>query len=191
MSDLQNIEQEKKVLFWGGLAGVLGSILFIVVFIVVSMFIGENPADLEGWVTRFPDIRGARIIENGLYLLLLIIWIPHFLALYRRLKETNLAPALFGSALGILGLTVLAAGALTHVAVDPLYDIYQASGTTSADQAVIALMWQATWGMFDALLFAGLAFVSPLLLRTNYKNRLYTVDLRQAVNPLPKPDILR
>ena len=56
MSDLQNIEQEKKVLFWGGLAGVLGSILFIVVFIVVSMFIGENPADLEGWVTRLPDI---------------------------------------------------------------------------------------------------------------------------------------
>lgn len=160
MNDLQQIEQEKSVLRWGGLAGMLGGILFIIVFAVVFTFVGEDPVELEEWITRFPDIKAARTVENGLYLLLLILWVPHFLALYYALKETRLAPALFGSVLGILGLTVLAAGALIHVATDPLSDIYHAPGATVADQAALALMWQATWGIFDALLFAGLTIVS-------------------------------
>lgn len=160
MNDLQKIEQEKSVLRWGGLAGILGGILFIIVFTVVFAFVGEDPVELEEWITRFPDIRAARTVENGLYLLVLILWIPHFLALYYALKEMRLAPALFGSVLGILGLTVLAAGALIHVATDPLSDIYHTPGATPTDQAALALMWQATWGIFDALLFAGLAIVS-------------------------------
>ncbi|MDM8526921.1 hypothetical protein QUF58_01810 [Anaerolineales bacterium HSG24] len=160
MNNLQQIEQEKSVLQWGGLAGILGGILFIIVFAVVFGFVGEEPVELEEWVMRFPDVRAARTVENGLYLLVFIFWIPHFLALYRALKETRLAPALFGSVLGILGLTVLAAGSLIHVATDPLSDIYHASGATPADQAALALMWQATWGIFDALLFAGLGIVS-------------------------------
>jgi len=160
MNDLQKIEQEKSVLRWGGLAGIMGGILFIIVFAVVIMFVGDEPTELKEWVTRFPDVKAARTVENGLYLLVLILWIPHFLALYYALKETRLAPALFGSVLGILGLTILTAGTLIHVATDPLSDIYHAPGTTLADQAALALMWQATWGIFDALLFAGLATVS-------------------------------
>jgi len=157
MKDLQKMEQEKSVLRWGGLAGMLGAILFILTFVVVAVGpVGmEEPADLAGWVTRFPDIKAARIVENSLYLGGLILGVLLFLALYRALRETNLAPALFGSVLSILGLVVLAAGALPHVATAPLSDLYHAPGATPTEQATLALMWQATWGIFDALLAAG------------------------------------
>lgn len=156
MNDSQLIEQEKSVLRWGGLAGILGSIILILVIAIVIVFVGEDPAELAEWVERFPDIRAARTVENGGYLLALILWVPHFLALYVALRRTSLAPALFGSGLGIVGLAVLVAGALPHVATTPLSDIYHGAGTTAADQAAIAIMWQATWGIFEALLGAGL-----------------------------------
>ena len=90
-----------------------------------------------------------------------IFEIPLFLALYWSLRRTSLAPALFGSVLSILGLTVMMAGATPHVAHTPLSDLYHASGATPADQATLALMWQATWGVFWAQLYIGF-FVVPI-----------------------------
>ena len=163
MNDLQEMEQDKSVLRWGGLAGMMGGILFILTFVVVLAGpVGiEEPASLEAWVIRFPDIRAARIVENGIYLVALILGVPLFLALYRALRRTSLAPALFGSVLGILGLVVLMAGALPHVATAPLSDIYHAPGANPGEQATLALLWQATWGIFDALLAVGF-FVVPI-----------------------------
>jgi hypothetical protein len=161
MGNSQKVDEEKSVLRWGGFAGVLGSIVFILVFAIVISFVGADPADPEGLVTRHPDIRAARIAENGLYLMVLVLWVPHFLALYRALRQTSLAPALFGSSLGILGLIVLAAGALVHIATDPIAELYHAPGARPEDQAALVLIWQATQGIFDALLVAGL-LISPL-----------------------------
>jgi hypothetical protein len=155
-------EDERSVLQWGGLAGILGGILFILSWVVVLVGpVGmEDPADLAGWVTRFPEIRAGRVVENGIYLVALILGVMLFLALYRALRRTSLASALFGSALGILGLVVLMAGAVPHIAHAPLSELYHAPGATPEDQAAIALMWQATWGIFDALLYVGF-FVVP------------------------------
>ena len=153
------IDEEKGVLRWGGLAGILGGIIFILVFVIVIVFVGADPAEPEGAVMRFPDIRAARTLEDGLYLVVLILWVAHFLALYRALREASLAPALFGSALGIVGLGVLAAGALPHVAQAPISDLYHAPGATPEDQATLVLLWQATQGIFDALFGAGLLLV--------------------------------
>lgn len=165
MDDPQKIKQEKSVLRWGGLAGILGATLFIITFVValagpVGM---EDPATLEGWVTRFPEIKTARILENGIYLAAATAVIPLFIALYRALRKNSLAPALIGSALGILGLVVFIVGALPHVAHTPLSDLYHAPGVTPEDQATIALMWQSTRGVFDAILYAGF-FVEALSL---------------------------
>jgi hypothetical protein len=161
MSDLQTIEQERRVLRWGGLAGIIGGTLFILVFVIVIAFVGLDPEEPDRMVRRFPDLRAARIVENGLYLLVLVLWVAHFLALYRALRGTSLAPALFGSVVGIVGLAVLAAGALPHVATDPISDLYHASDATRQDQATLVLMWEAAEGMFDALFFAGL-LIAPI-----------------------------
>ena len=116
---MKAMSEEKGVLRWGGLAGILGGIIFIVVFVVVIVFVGADPAEPEGEVMRFPDIRAARTVEDSLYLVVLVLWIGHFLALYRALRRTSLAPALFGSVVGIVGLGVLAAGALCRTSLPP------------------------------------------------------------------------
>jgi hypothetical protein len=158
MNVLQKTE-EKSVLQWGGLAGILGGIIFILVFVIVIVFVGSDLAELEGWVMRFPGIRAARTVENSLYLVTLILWVTHFLALYHALRGKSLAPALFGSILGILGLVVLAAGALPHVVQARISDLYHAPGATPEDQATLVLLWQATQGIFDALLIVGLVLL--------------------------------
>ena len=130
MNDSQKMEQEKSVLRWGGLAGMLGGILFVLAWVVIGVGpVGmEDPADLAGWVTRFPDIRAARVVENLVYLVALLLEVTLFLALYRALRRTSLAPALFGSVLGILGLTAMMVLSTPHVAHAPLSGLYHAPG---------------------------------------------------------------
>src|SRR5829696_7398846 len=136
------LDEEKRVLRWGGLAGILGGIIFILVFVIVIVFVGLDPTQPEGEVMRFPDIRAVRTVEDSLYLVVLILWIVHFLALYRALRGTSLTPTLFGSVIGIVGLGVLAAGALPHVASVPISDLYHAPGATSEDRATLVHLWQ-------------------------------------------------
>lgn len=156
---------DRSVWRWGGLAGVVGAILFVVIFVVVFVFVGSDfDPGAEELIQRFPDIRGARTVENGLYLLVLILWVVHFLALYRALRDTRLVSALFGSMLGLVGLAVLAAGALPHVAQLPISDLYHAADASATDQETLVLMWQATQGIFDALLNAGLGVLAIALL---------------------------
>ena len=152
----QSMDEDRTVLRWGGLASIGGAVLFILVFAIVIVFAGPDPAEPDGPIIKFPDIRVVRTVENGLYLAVLVLWVPVYLALYRGLRRTSPAPALFGSALGILGLGVLAAGALPHVATARLSDLYHAPGASSSDRATLVLLWQATQGLFDALLLAGL-----------------------------------
>ncbi len=159
MNTLPYVEDDKGLLRWGGLAGILGGALFLVVFVFVGAIVGPDPAGLEGPVTRFPEIKAARTLENALYLVVLALFAVHFLALYRALRGVGVAPALFGSALGIIGLTILAAGALPHIATTRLSDLYHAPGATFQDQATIALLWQANQGIFDALLAVGIVLL--------------------------------
>jgi hypothetical protein len=155
MNDVPNTAQERSVLRWGGLAGIVGGIIFILVFVIVGVFVGMDFVE----VTRFPDVRTARIVENSLYLAVLILWVLHFLALYRALRETSLTPALFGSVLGILGLVLLAADALHHIWQTPISDLYHAPGATLEAQATLVLLWQVIHGVFNTLLTTGLIFL--------------------------------
>jgi hypothetical protein len=87
------------------------------------------------------------------------LWTIHFVALSRALRGVSLAPGLSGSVLGIVGLALLAAGALPHVATTRLSDLYHAPAATLQDQATVVLLWQANQGIFDALLAAGLVLL--------------------------------
>jgi hypothetical protein len=154
MNNSQMIEQEKSVLRWGGLAGILGGILFILAMVVAEGFIPPAPANLTELVARFPGVHMLRFAENSLYLIGLILGIPLFLALFWVLRKTGLAPALFGSALGIVGLISMAISATPHVAHYNISELYQAGATPEA-QEILGFMWEATWGVFNAPLFVG------------------------------------
>jgi hypothetical protein len=56
---MQVIDEDKSPLRWGGLTGIVGGIIFIVVFVIVIAFVGADPAEPEGEIMRFPDIRAA------------------------------------------------------------------------------------------------------------------------------------
>src|ERR687898_3638211 len=101
-NDLQEVEQERSVLRWGGLAGMLGSVLIIVTFFIVGVFVGTD-FSAAYLIERFPEMRAARTVENGLFLAALILWVPHFLALYRALWRGGAGPAPFWGGFGIFG----------------------------------------------------------------------------------------
>ena len=151
----QQVEQERSVLRWGGLAGMAGSLVLVIVFVIVGVFVGSDTNEPMG----FTGIRVARTFEDGLYLAVMILWIPLLLALYRALRQERLAPALFGSVLGIVGLVVLAAGALPHIVTLAVSDLLYAQGATLTDQTALEL-WKASYAVFDALLIAGLVIAT-------------------------------
>jgi hypothetical protein len=153
------LKQDPDVARWGGLAGIAGSILLIGVFVLVGVLVGADPAEPAGFLTRFPDVRTAHIVENTLYLAAIALWTVHILALHQTLRSHRPAPALFGSALAILGLVVLAAGSLPHLWQTPISDLYHAAGTTVDEQAALVVMWQAAQGIFSALLVTGLLLI--------------------------------
>ncbi len=152
-------EQNDSALRWGGRAGILGSLLMLVTFGVVAAFVGMDITP-EQSLTRFPDIKVARTVENTLYLAALLSWVVHSLGLYRALRRRSPGPALFGAVLSIVGLAMMVAGALPHVATAPLSDLYHAAGATPQDQATLLLVWLGIYAMLvDTLLVTGLLIV--------------------------------
>ena len=155
MENSQLINQEKSVLRWGGLSGILGGIILILSMVVAVGFVPADPPTLIELVSRFPDVQLLRAAENVLYLLGLVSGIPLILALFLSLRKTSLAPALFGATLSIVGLSSMIAFATPHVAHNPLSEIYQATETTPEVQETLGIVWQATWGVTEAPLYVG------------------------------------
>lgn len=141
---------------WGGLAALGGALLFVFVFIFVGVVVGTD-ASIGG----FPDLRAGRTIENTLYLAALVLWIAPMLVLLRALRDTSPGVALYASVLGIVGLTLLAAGALPHAANVGIADLYLAPGTTETERAVLAAVWEGNQGIFNMLLVTGLV-IAPI-----------------------------
>ena len=152
--------EEKSVLRWGGLAGILAGIFFSLTIVILIAFVPLDPTDTEGLVMREPDVRAIVTVGESFFLVFVILAVPLFLALYWALRGTSLAAALFGSVLGVMGLVVEAAAALPHVAFAPISDLYHAPGATPEDQGTLVLLWQATQGIFNALDAVGLTLLS-------------------------------
>ncbi len=108
----------------------------------------------------FPDARTPMAVGNFLYFVSAVLTLALVLALYRALRRTSLAPALLGSVLYVLGLGVLFTETVTQVAFDPISNLYHAPGVTPAEQATLALLWQATQGVFNELDAAAILLLS-------------------------------
>jgi hypothetical protein len=154
MNSPQAIEQDRSVLRWGGLSGILGGIVFILSMVVALVLVPADPPAFTELLARFPDVRILRVMENILYLLGLVLGLPLILSVFYSLRKTSLAPALFGGVISIVGLTAMIVLATPHVAHDSLSEIYHAGATLEA-QETLGLIWQAIWGVTDTALYVG------------------------------------
>jgi len=146
------MENEKSVLLWGGLAGILAFILWIV---EMPLYGFVDPFTPEGLV-RFTDVRAALGMSTILMMTIAFLSIALVLALYRALRATNLTFALFGGVLGIIGYIVTALGdASTFFAFAPISDLNQTAAATPETQAIVILLWQATQGITHTFFFVG------------------------------------
>jgi hypothetical protein len=148
MNDLQKMDGEKSVLRWGGLAGILGGIVFILMMVILLVLASDPNASPEELLMNFPNDRATTYLGESLYLVALILSVTLFLALYRALRGTSLAPALFGTGVAFLGFAVLGAGALPNLAFAQIADLYHAPGVTPGEQTALIPLWQATQGIF-------------------------------------------
>ncbi len=155
------MENEKSVLRWGGLAGILAFIIFIVDMPIYA-FIDPASSPLftpEGLI-RFTDVRLALVANTILMMMVAVFSIALILALYTILRATGLAPALFGSVLGGLGYVLIALGdASTFVSFVPLSDLYHTPTMTPDAQATVVLLWEATQGITNTFFFVGILFL--------------------------------
>ena len=145
----ESISKEKSFLRWGGLAGILAGIFFILTIVTLVEFGPSTTATPAQLVMRFPDVRTALAVGNGFYFLVSVSLAGLALGLYKALRGPSPGPALFGTVLFVLGLGVTFIEDITQVAFDPISNLYHAPGATAADQATLTLIWQATQGMFN------------------------------------------
>lgn len=169
---------ERAVIRRGGLAALGGAAALFGAFATYPIFDLPSPDGIES-LTTYPDIATGRIIENSLYLAAVVLWAVHFLAIGRAVRNPSTGARPLAPSVGVFGLTVLAAGALIHIATSELSDLYIEPAATAAEQANIVLAWQTSQAIFDTLLVTGAAIV-PLamiavswsLIRTHVVDRL-------------------
>ena len=77
--NVMDMDQEQSILRWGGLAGMLGGVILAITFVVVGTVVGDASTAADQ-VERFPEISATRTIENGLFHVVLILWVPHCIA---------------------------------------------------------------------------------------------------------------
>ncbi len=160
-----SIDQETTVIRWGGISGLVGGIVFVASIVYQVAFIGTGTTGSgSGPIMRFPGLQTQIIVGQTLFLVGTILLVPLFLALYRSLRSSSLAPALFGFGLSFLGLAVLAVESEPNVAMAPISAQYHAAGATMAQQDAAVIAWQATQGMFNefdtcAYIFLSVGFI--------------------------------
>lgn len=152
------MSEEKNVLRWGGLAGMLSPILTILTAITLFGFVRPAPAGLQGSVMRYPDVRVTFALGESFSLVSVILSVAFYLALYSALRGTSLAPALWGTGLSLLSVAVLAVEGVPRVAFGRISDLYHAPGATPQDQATLALIWHTTQSIFSELDTAAIIF---------------------------------
>jgi hypothetical protein len=150
------MDNERSVLRWGGLAGILAFVVWIVELPLYEYVDPFTP----GGLTRFADVRATLGMSTILMMTIALLSVALVLALYRSLRGTNLAFALFGSVLGVIGYIATALGdASTLFAFAPISELNAAPGVAAEAQATAALMWQATRGVTNTFFFLGTLFL--------------------------------
>ncbi|MFG5381871.1 hypothetical protein [Yoonia sp. R2-816] len=148
----------------GGFAGILGSALLLGVFAFLAVFVGLDTLDAQAALERYPDIRWARIIENTAYLFALVLWALHSVTLFVVLRADSPATALAAMVMSVLGLAILAAGAIPHTAETVISDLYKAPDTAAELLPVLIVAWEVSLGWVDTFVVTGVVLTPVGLL---------------------------
>ena len=155
-SACEPMENEKSILRWGGRAGILAFIVWIIempVYVYVDPFV-------SGGLMRFPDVRAILAISTILCMTTAFLSIAFVLVLYRALRGTGRVIALYGTVLSIIGLIGVAlSDASTFYAFAPLSDLYHAPTATVEAQTTVVLLWESTQGITYTYSFIGGLFL--------------------------------
>jgi hypothetical protein len=150
------MQNEKSTLKWGGIAGILA---FVVWILELPLYESVDPFASEG-LQRFEDVRAALGLSTILMMTIAVLSVALILALYRALRGTNIAFALFGCVLGVTGYIATALGdASTFFAFAPISDLNWAPAVSSETGATVALLWEATQGVTNTFFFLGTLFL--------------------------------
>jgi hypothetical protein len=149
------MENEKSLLRWGGLVGILA---FIVWIVDLPLYGYADPFVPDG-LMRFPDFRVALAVNTILCMTIAFLSVTFVLVLYRALRGTSQSLALLGSVLGVIGYIATAFGdASTFLAFAPISDLYHATATPEM-QTTVVLLWDATRGLTNTFFFIGILFM--------------------------------
>ncbi len=141
-------DQEKILLRWGGLAGIVGAILLLLTAVTLFGLVPTAPSDPAAALARYPDVRAITVVGEALSLAAVVVVALFYLALFRVLRGTSLAQAQFGFALSLVGLAILAVEGVPDVAYGRISDLYHAAGVSAQDQSTLVLLWQTTHALF-------------------------------------------
>lgn len=175
-----SINARKSFLRWSGVAGILAGAFFLITIMTLVLFGPSTTATPTQLVNNFPNVSMGLAVGNAFYFLVSVSLVGLLLGLYRTVRRANPFAALFGTILFALGLGVTFVEDTTQFAFAPISNLYHAPGATPADQATLALMWQATQGMFNEfdtsatiLLSAGLIVLGVAMIKTKAFGKMY------------------
>ncbi len=149
---------ERRLLRWGGVAGLAGFALLMGALAVVTALGLPDASDVET-LRDFEAIESGRIAEHFLYLGALMMFILHVVVLHRVLGAGHLAASLFGMVVAASGLVVMAASSLLHVSTSPLARLYTAPDTSPEEKRMIEYAWHGAQSVFDTMLATGVLLV--------------------------------
>ncbi len=157
-------DQERSILRWGGLAGMVGAVLLLLTAVTLFGLVPPAPSDPAAALARYPDVRIITVVGEAFSLASVVVIALFYLALYRALRGASLAQAQFGFALSLLGLAILAVEGVPDVAYGRISDLYHAAGVSSQDQSTLVVLWQTTHALFlqydtASFIFMALGFV--------------------------------
>lgn len=155
--------EDERVLRLGGLGGLISGVVGIIAAIILVTLVPTVAGPAEA-IMRFPENRAALNTFQILNLVAIIVALPLLLALYRALRRTSRASALFGSVLAALGLPILAFSIVPSLILTPFLADLHAEATTDAVRTTLVLLWQTSILIFNTafligVLFLGIAFI--------------------------------
>ena len=160
-------EMEKSVLRWGGIAGLLAGVVFVIsliTFVIGPTTIVAPDESLEPQLVDFPENSARLTVAIDLFVVAFLLVLPFLAALYWSLRETSRVFARIGLGSGILAVVALIFGLQAFLGSANLFSTLYGLVAVS-DRPIVVAAYTAAASLITPILaggsiFIGLAFVA-------------------------------